>query len=293
MTRMMTTADVADYLRIKERKVYELVSQDAIPVSRATGKLLFPREMVEAWVRLQTRYRDGIEGLERRPAVLAGSHDPLLDWALRESGSEIASFYDGSLDGLARLADGKALAAGMHVFEPDAEDWNLGHVADRLPGMPVVVVEWAWRNQGLVVPAGNPRGIRGLADLDGLPFMPRQEQSGSRILLQHLLRQAGRDFDSLTLVDPPARNEADVALAVIAGQAAAGFAVETVARQFRLDFVPLFRERYDLVVWRREFFEPPLQRLLSFCRTPAFADRAGALGGYDTAGLGRVHYNGP
>jgi molybdate-binding protein len=284
---------VASLLRIKERKVYELVSQDAIPVSRATGKLLFPREMVEAWVRLQTRYRDGIEGLERRPAVLAGSHDPLLDWALRESGSEIASFYDGSLDGLARLADGKALAAGMHVFEPDAEDWNLGHVADRLPGMPVVVVEWAWRNQGLVVPAGNPRGIRGLADLDGLPFMPRQEQSGSRILLQHLLRQAGRDFDSLTLVDPPARNEADVALAVIAGQAAAGFAVETVARQFRLDFVPLFRERYDLVVWRREFFEPPLQRLLSFCRTPAFADRAGALGGYDTAGLGRVHYNGP
>jgi molybdate-binding protein len=94
------------------------------------------------------------------------------------------------------------------------------------------------------------------------------------------------------LVTPAARSDADVALAVADGKADAGFAVETVARQFRLAFVPLFRERYDLVVWRRDYFEPLLQKLLEFGRTPTFAQRAAEFGGYEIAGLGRVHYNG-
>ena len=99
--------------------------------------------------------------------MLAGSHDPLLEWALRESGSELAAFFDGSLDGLARLAAGQAIAAGLHVYEPEAEDWNRGHLERAMAGMPVVLVEWAWRVQGLVVPPGNPKGIAGLRDLDG------------------------------------------------------------------------------------------------------------------------------
>jgi molybdate-binding protein len=133
----------------------------------------------------------------------------------------------------------------------------------------------------------------GLRDLDGRTLIPRQERSGSHLLLDHLLRQEGLERIRLELVTPPARNEADVALAVADGKADAGFAVETVARQFRLAFVPLFRERYDIATWRRDYFEPPLQKLLGFGRTPAFAQRAADLGGYEIAGLGQVHYNGP
>ena len=293
MSEFLTTKEVAALLRIKERKVYELVSREAIPVSRATGKLLFPRAMIEAWVLRQADYRDGIEGLSARPPVIAGSHDPLLDWALRESGSGLASLFDGSLDGLTRLAEGQALAAGLHIYEPEQEDWNRGHLAQSLAGLPVVLVEWAWRRQGLVVPAGNPKAIAGLADLAGLSLIPRQEKSGSHLLLHHLMTREGLDPDSFTLLSPPARSEADVALAVAEGKADAGLAVETVARQYRLGFVPLFRERYDLAVWRRDYFEPPLQRLLAFTAEPAFAKRAEELGGYDIAGAGRIHYNGP
>jgi molybdate-binding protein len=162
-----------------------------------------------------------------------------------------------------------------------------------MPGMPVVLVEWAWRIQGLVVPAGNPKGLARLGDLEGLTLMPRQERSGSYLLLDHLMRQAGLEPVRVRFLAPPARSEADVALAIAEGKADAGFAIETVARQFRLDFVPLFRERYDLAVWRRDYFEPPLQKLLAFCRTLAFRERAEELGGYDVAGLGQVHYNGP
>jgi putative molybdopterin biosynthesis protein len=293
MPEFLTTREVAALLRIKERKVYELVAEHAIPVSRVTGKLLFPREMVEAWVWRQSEYQGGIEGLHGRPPVLAGSHDPLLEWALRESGSELAAFFDGSLDGLGRLAAGKAIAAGMHVYEPEAQDWNRGHLERAMDGMPVVLIEWARRVQGLVVPPGNPKAIAGLADLDGRTLVPRQERSGSHLLLDYLMRKEGLERARLELVTPSARSEADVALAIAAGKADAGFAVETVARQFRLGFVPLFRERYDLAIWRRDYFEPPLQKLLAFCRTPEFAQRAAELGGYEVAGLGRVYYNGP
>jgi excisionase family DNA binding protein len=293
MPEFLTTKEVAALLRIKERKVYELVAQQAIPVSRVTGKLLFPREMVEAWVWRQAEYAGGTEGLHARPPVLAGSHDPLLEWALRQSGSELAAFFDGSLDGLARLASGKAIAAGLHVYEPEAEDWNRGHLEFAMAGMPVVLVEWAWRVQGLVLPPDNPKGIAQLGDLAGRTLIPRQERSGSHLLLEYLMRRDGLAPGRLELVVPPARSEADVALAIAEGKADAGFAVETVARQFRLGFVPLFRERYDLAIWRREYFEPPLQKLLSFARAPAFQKRAAELGGYDVAGLGTVRYNGP
>ena len=156
MADFLTTKEVAALLRIKERTVYDLVKEGSIPVSRVTGKLLFPRELVEAWVRRNAETEGGIEAVMRPPPVLAGSHDPLLEWAIRESGSGIATFFDVSLDGLSRVGEGKALACGMHVYEPDFEDWNIDHVSQVLQGMPVVVVEWAVRSQGLILEPKNP-----------------------------------------------------------------------------------------------------------------------------------------
>ncbi len=292
MNPFLTTREVAALLRVKERKVYELVAEQAIPVSRVTGKMLFPRDLVEAWVRRRVEFAAGAADLAPPPAVLAGSHDPLLDWAIRESGSEIATFFGGSIDGLTRMTDRKACAAGMHVFDPETGEFNLSLVAGELAGHPVVVTEWAWRTQGLVVASGNPRGLASAADLAGVRFIPRQPEAGSYLLLRHLLAEAGVEPDSVAMLDPPARTEADVAVHVLEGRADAGLAVETVARMHRLDFIPLFRERYDLLAWRREYFEPPMQRLLAFCASPAFRRRAAEIGGYDLSGHGTVRYNG-
>lgn len=293
MSEFLSTREVAALLRLKERKVYELARSAAIPVSRVTGKLLFPRDLVEAWVLRNTEYREGVGVLANRPLVLTGSHDPLLDWALRESGAGIATYFDGSLDGLARLAKDEAIAAGMHVFEPETGHFNVGHLAAAMPGQPVALIEIAKREQGLVLPAGNPRGIESVADLAGLRIMPRQAGAGSRMLLEHLMGEAGLSESDTTLLDPPARNQTDVALAVAEGRADAGIAVAAAARPLRLDFLPLFAERFDLAVWRRDFFEPPLQALFTFARSTAFADRAASLGGYDLSGFGTVHLNGP
>ena len=292
MNPFLTTREVADLLRVKERKIYELVAEQEIPVSRVTGKMLFPRDLVESWVRRRVEFAGGAVALSPSPPVLAGSHDPLLEWAIRESGSEIATFFGGSIDGLSRMTARKAFAAGVHVFDPQTGEFNRGLVANEFAGQPVVMIEWAWRTQGLVVASGNPRGLASAADLAGVRFVPRQPEAGSYLLLRHLVAEAGIDLETIAMLDPPARTEADVAQHVLEGRADAGLAVETVARMHRLDFIPLFRERYDLLVWRREYFEAPMQRLLAFCASVAFRRRATEIGGYDLSGLGTVRYNG-
>jgi putative molybdopterin biosynthesis protein len=285
---LLTTREVAGLLRIKERKVYDLVASGAIPHVRVTGKLLFPRALLDAWL---LRHSETHAVSHTWPDIVAGSHDPLLDWALRESGAGLATFFDGSLDGLERIARGDAIAAGLHLVE--GEGWNVAHIERRLAGEPVVLIEWARREQGLILPPGNPAGIRGPGDLEGRRLIPRQREAGSFMLLQQLLAAEGLSLDVLEVVNPPARTEADVAIAIADGKAEVGLGLAAMARQFRLDFLPLVRERYDLLVWRRAFFEPPLQRLFAFCRTESFAAKACDLGGYDVGGFGRVHYNGP
>jgi excisionase family DNA binding protein len=293
LPQFLTTKEVANLLRIKERKVYELATDGAIPVSRVTGKLLFPRDLVEMWVQQHVEYLGGRESLREHPAVLAGSHDPLLEWALRESASGIATFLDGSLDGVQRLAAGAALAAGLHVQDAATGEWNRDVVAAALPGMPVVMIEWARRRQGIVLPQGNPARVEGIRDLVGRSVIPRQPNAGSQLLFEQLLEAEAIDPQSIALTGTAARSETDVAVAVADGKAEAGFAIEAAARQLRLAFIPLAEERYDLAVWRRDYFEEPMQRLLKFARSALLAKRAEELGGYDVSNLGKVHYNGP
>jgi excisionase family DNA binding protein len=288
-SEFLTTREIAELLRIKERKVYELASGGDIPCSRATGKLLFPRQAVEAWI---ARRSSGPlpAPVPQRPNVLLGSHDPLLEWALRESRCGLATFLDGSLDGIERFANGEGVATGLHVYVPDADDWNAPLVGRRFARDAVVLLELAWRDRGLIVAPGTG-GIHRLEDLRGRRVVPRQAAAGSQVLLEHLLERHGIAASELELT-APARSETDAALAVLDGKADAAFGLPCLARQYQLGFVPVVRERFDLLVDRRAWFEPPLQRLAGFCRSSAFATRAAELPGYDATGLGRVHFNG-
>ena len=298
MPRMMTTREVAGYLRIKERKVYELVAKRRIPCSRVTGKWLFPGDLIDLWVAAGNE-GPAVEG-HRPPAIVAGSHDPLLDWALKESACDLAMLACGSAGGLDRLAEGRAAAAGLHLLDTDTGEYNLPAVRRRLAGAPVVVIEWARRRQGIVVAAGNPLGIAdgragALRDLRDkrARVIERQEGAGSRVLFGALLAEAGIDRNEIERLPETAKDELDLGLAVLDGKADAGLAIEAVARQLRLGFIGLAEERYDLVVRRRDYFEPPFQALLAFARGPALGRRAKELGGYDIGGLGRVLYNAP
>lgn len=291
----LTTREVAELLRVKERKVYEMAAAEEIPCRRVTGKLLFPRAELEAWLIGDQAPAAGPPQQAARPVpanVVAGSHDPLLDWAIRESGSGLATFFDGSLDGLTRVEASDALAAGLHVFEPDRDDWNIKHVTEALASAPIVLVEWAIRSQGLLLSKTLEGAVKGIGDLRGKRLVRRQPAAGAGILLNYLLEEAGIGADEVDFTKDVARTETDAAVSVAAGRADAAPGLEAMARQFGLAFVPTQKERFDLIVDRRAWFEPPFQALLEFCRGEAFAEKAEELGGYNLSGHGRVHWNG-
>ncbi len=290
MGDMMTTREVAEYLRIKERKVYDLVKARRIPCTRVTGKWLFPRPLIDAWVNQSAAAVT--PPAPAPPPVIAGSHDPLLEWCLNQAGAGLAMLPGGSLHGIERLAAGDAAICALHVLDTETGEYNLPLVRQSLGALGVVVVEWAWRDQGLVVAEGNPKSIAAITDLPAVRVATRQAEAGSHILFEHLLSEAGLTASDLNVVGEPARSETELAMMVLEGRADAGLAVAAVARQLKLDFVPLHRERCDLVMRRRDYFEGPFQTLLAFTRTAAFTGHAADLGGYDISGLGTVLYNG-
>jgi putative molybdopterin biosynthesis protein len=291
MREFMTTAEVADYLRLKERKIYELVRLRRIPCSHVTGKLLFPKQAIDLWLAAQTEF-DSPE-LRAPPPVAAGSHDLLLEWALRESGCELALLSGGSEDGLKRLAEGQAIIAGLHILDPESGGYNIAALRSLHRMADMVLIEWATRQQGLIVAPGNPLGVECVRDLSTkrLRVIRRQDGAGAHILLRYLLSREGLRLEDLDLLETPARTETDLAAVIFEGKADCGVGIEAVAKRFRLGFIPVHRERFDLAMRRRDYFEPPVQTLLRFGASAAFRAEAAALSGYEIGDLGRVVYN--
>lgn len=284
LPRMLTVKEVADLLRVRERKVYDMATAGEIPHRRLTGKLLFPADEISNWIDGETKSQSA-----SRPDVFTGSHDPLLEWAIRESGSGLASLVDGSADGLNRFAAGDAALCGLHVPEP--EGWNLNTVQSKdLSG--VVLVQWAKRHQGLLLRKGL-HAAHGVAVLKGKRVALRQPGAGGRALFDQLCAKARIPEDSFEIAQTVARTETDIAASIASGEADVALGLECMARQFGLGFLPHVHEQFDLLVDRRAWFTQPMQTLMAFTATDAFSRKADVLGGYDIAELGKVRWISP
>lgn len=285
----LTTKEVADLLRIKERKLYDLVSAQEIPCVKATGKLLFPKAELMHWIRTGELLRASALP-EERANVIAGSHDPLLEWAVRESQCGLAMQFDGSLSGLGLFDEGKAIATGLHIPDQATGEWNGPIVQSRYSKNNVVLMRWASRQQGLVVVRGNPSNISTLADLKRLRVATRQAGAGGMMLFEKLLQECGMSLADLTVTET-CRTENETIAAVASGNADAAPGLQALAAQFGLGFVPTRIEQFDLLVCRKAWFETPFQTLLAFTRSEAFQNKAAQFAGYDTTALGNVVWN--
>jgi putative molybdopterin biosynthesis protein len=291
MPDLMTTEEAASYLRLSERKLYELVANGAVPCTKVTGKWLFPKAALDRWLAAGLLAPAALAHAPA-PPIVGGSHDPLLEWALRESGSALASLPEGSEAGLRRLARDEVTAAAIHLhrLDGDDEDANTEAVAHASGLHDAVLIGFARREQGLVVAAGNP--LR-LADLPSIAarrarLALRPQGAGAQLLLLALVARAGLAFDALAAVKPACPTGPDIAQAVRSGRADCGIATRAVAQAAGLDFVPLTWERFDLVLRQRSYFLPGPQALFSFVRTPAFRERSAELSGYDVSAAGEV-----
>ena len=291
--QLFTTAEAAAYLRLKERKIYEMVAEGVVPCTKVTGRWLFPKAELDHWLASSVSRPAGVAPPEPAP-IIGGSHDPLLEWALRESESGLATLAIGSEAGFARFAAGETVAAAIHLHAlHDAEaDANVIALRKRSDLRDAVLISFCRREQGFLVPAGNPMGLGSIDDVIAkrARVAMRPKGAGAQLLLLALLEQAKASLDRLTVVAPVCPTGPDIAQAIRAGRADAGIATRGVANAAGLDFVPIVWEPFDLVMRQRDYFQTQLQALLKFLQSDEFAARARELGGYDIQSTGSVRF---
>ena len=290
--QLFTTSEAAAYLRLKERKIYEMVAEGTIPCTKVTGRWLFPKAELDHWLAASIQRPAGLTRPEPAP-IVAGSHAPLLAWALRESGCGLATLAVGSEAGLARFLDGEAIAAGMHLHALDdvQADANVAALKARSDVGDAVLIGFCRREQGFLVPSGNPMKIRKIEDAieRRARICMRPKGAGAQRLLLALIERAKSTLDAVQ-AGPMCPTGPDIAQAIRAGRADVGVATRSVANAAGLDFVPIVWESFDLLMRQRDYFRPPLQMLMRFLRSDGLAARAGEMGGFDLSTSGAVRF---
>ena len=228
-----------------------------------------------------------------RTIVALGSHDLTLDLMaqfLAGRGRRLASANVGSLGGLIALRRGEAHLAGSHLLDPETGEYNLRYIGEYLPETPVVVIGLVGREQGLIVAPGNPHRLTGLADLAaaGVTFVNRQRGAGTRVLLDYHLDKAGIDAAMIRGYEHEEYTHLAVAASVSSGRAACALGIRAAAEALSLGFVPLFSERYDLVIPREHYDGPFLRPLLDLLIDEEFRRSVAALPGYSLEPMGRI-----
>lgn len=304
--KFVSPQGVDEFVRVKLGRVGEKVI--ATPISRgagvltslirADGILKIPRFMeghdagTEVEVEL-LRDKNEIENT----MVIIGSHDVSLDilgnsLRLMYPGRSLSSAHVGSLGGLLALRRGEAHLAGVHLLDEATGEYNIAYVEKLLAGVPVILINLVHREQGFMVPRGNPRSVRSFVDLarPNMRFINRQKGAGTRILLDYYLKKERVDSEDIEGYDREEYTHMAVAAAVAGGSADVGLGIRAAANALMLDFVPVTEERYDLVIPQAHWDTGHIISLLGVLNDTGFRAAVEGLGGYSTRTTGQEVY---
>ena len=288
--QLLTTREVAAFLKINEKKVYRLIQDGSIPCTRVVGKWLFPLEQINRWLEEQTALAKNI--------LLAGSDDPLL-LSLIEEFNRIhfprhLVFHAalGSKRGLVSLAAGKSQIAGVHLFHPPTGEYNLPYAAVHLHDKSYLVVNLAYRRQGLLVAKDNPLGIEGISDLArrDIRFINRNDGSGTRYILDYQLAKKGVLPSRINGYQDEKVTHMEVGLAILKNDADVGVGIEYVADLLGLHFISLVEERFDLVTLKDGFGAHPIKDFFALLEPERLTLKTEMFRGYDFRHSGEILY---
>jgi putative molybdopterin biosynthesis protein len=300
--RLSSKLGVEEFVRVRVGRVGERIMATPLPrgagtitsLTRADAIIRIPRlvEGIEEGEAIEAELLVEKEAIEHT-VVIIGSHDLALDllasWVKRGDPSLcLSSNHVGSFEGIIALKKGYAHMAGSHLLDPVSGEYNLPYIKKYLAGVEVSVIHFAYRQQGFLLPPGNPQGIRVLSDLvrDGVRFINRQQGSGTRVLLDHLLEREGINPAQINGYHGEEFTHLGVAVAVASGRADVGLGIYGAAKALGLDFVPIAQERYDFIIPHEHCDDPRVQKIIGVMRSEEFQSEIEGLGGYDTSGMG-------
>jgi len=194
----------------------------------------------------------------------------------------------GSLGGILAIKNGICHMAGAHLLDPETGEYNLPYIQAHLNGIEVKVIHLVQREQGLIVQRGNPKKVKGLADLlrKEITFINRQKGSGTRILFDHTLKELSLDSNQIRGYEKEEFTHMAVASTVANGIADAGLGILSAAKAMNLDFIPVAKERYDVIVPLVYFEDEKIQKAIETIRSEEFKKTVFQMGGYDVSGTG-------
>jgi putative molybdopterin biosynthesis protein len=295
---------VEEFLRVKLGKVGDRIV--ATPLPRGAGTITSLTE-ADGIIRI-ANHVEGINDSEMvsaellrplpsisRTIVIVGSHDNSLDVLANQlkiyhSELTLSSSHVGSMGGLMAIKRGVCHLAGTHLLDTEDGSYNISYLAKYLPDAAVKLVHLVQRDQGLMIPPGNPKGIKGIEDLgrQDLTFINRQVGSGTRILLDYKLKQLNIKTAAINGYQNEEFTHMAVAVSVLSGAADAGLGIYAAAKALNLDFIPVVTEQYDLAIALEYFETAPIKILLEIINSREFKKQVQALGGYNTENTGKV-----
>ncbi|MBP1599681.1 MAG: moeA [Acidobacteria bacterium] len=292
---MLSTREVAEYLGIHEKQVYRLLRAGRLPGTRVTGRWVFSRrlvtEWIEAWSRETVKPRQAeskYASVEQHQIIIAGSDDLLLQILLREFNRRHPAYLATSASltstaGIRAVRERRAHIAGIHLLDPKGGEYNRAPVAAAFPTQRALLVTLSHRQEGLILPHGNPRRVTDLGDVVKLRLRlaNREIGSGVRTLLDHLLSRYRVGKRSLPGYETALTTHLEVATAVAEGRADVGVGTLAVARSLGLEFVPLAWERYDLLTTDEAFYRRPTQAFFEMVKSDWLRQLIARLPGYD------------
>jgi molybdate-binding protein/DNA-binding transcriptional regulator YhcF (GntR family) len=298
--------DDPSFIAARQKHLSEIVSDDIV---KDLSLGYSPEEVEAAFYLHLARWREERRWLVEVPQDvteikkktktihIVGSHDLALNILVdmmkhRTPDIEIEVTHAGSLGGLIALQEGRAHLAGIHLLDEETGEYNYPYVKRVLPGREVAIVHLAYRIQGLMYARGNPKNIKGILDLKrpDIVFVNRQKGAGTRVLLDIQIRQLGIHPHEIKGYDREMDTHLAVGMAISHGEADVALGIEAAARSCKLDFLPLFRERYDLVMPRDNYRSELCAPFLSTVISDEFREVVNKVGGYDTSQTGTVTF---
>lgn len=300
--RVVSAIGVEEFLRVKLGRVGGKMI--ASPLSRGAG-IIMSLVRADGIVRIPA-LKEGLESGEKvevellrneqdieNTVVIIGSHDVTLDVLANEIKKthpelNLSSAHVGSMGGIMALKRGEAHMAGIHLLDPDTGKYNISYIKRYLSEQNIVLVNLVFREQGLIVPRGNPKNIAGIEDLarDDILFINRQRGAGTRLLLDLKLKELGISPEKVKGYEREEYTHMAVAAAVAGDGADVGLGIHAAANSLDLDFIPVSPERYDLAIPEEYYKLDSIQKLLEVINESKFKQKVMTLGGYDVSHTG-------